>query len=227
MRTKDNSPVLPENISSSGTYSVTSQKSRDCQFVQQSEKTVYESHGPPVDVVAHVHPATALSQSVPMAAGQNSQIAPLTASIDEVLDRLETVAERIEAHLKSDVRKFHDVVQAYGDEYGTDRQFEVAARSAALNLLLKATLYEWYTHQGDLPILNKDPRNAFDGAVDLTANHAFHDSQLNRFIEQLPCDVVAELSWWRHGILTSGDPADDLGYLFENLIPASERGTHG
>lgn len=227
MRTKDNSPSSPANIPSSGTYSVTSQKSRDCQFVQQSEKTVYESRGPPVDVVAHVHPATALSQSVPMAAGQDTQIAPLTASIDEVLDRLETLADRIEAHLKSDVRKLHDVVQAYSDERGTDRQFEVAARSAALNLLLKATLYEWYTHQGNLPILNEDPRDAFDDAVDLTENDAFHDSQLDGFIEQVPFDVVAELSWWRHGILTTEDPADDLGYLFEHLIPVSERGTHG
>lgn len=208
-------------------YDVSHPDRGDCLSFKPSGNTVYDSPQP-TDVLDHVHPASAVGQSVPMAAGLDSQTAPLTASITDVLDRLETLAETIEDHLRNDVsERIHEYVVVWGEKRDTDRPFEIAARYGALNLLLKATLWEWYSHRGTLSILHGDPRNKFDAAADVTENDAFQDSQLDEFIRRVSPDIAAELSWWRYAVLTSEEPPDDIGYLFETLIPAAERRTHG
>jgi len=75
--------------------------------------------------------------------------------------------------------------------------------------------------------MNGHPRDALDVAADRTNNQAFNDSLLDEILWEVPRDKVTEISWWRHGLMTSENPADDLGYLFEEVIPAAERKKHG
>lgn len=228
MRTEHKSSTSPAIPASIDTYSITSRKDRDRPSHHRPENTGYQIRSPSVDVVQHVHPATALGQSIPMAAGQDSQIAPLTASIDDVRTRIETIAETIQTHLTQDApERVRDKIRDWSESRGTDQPFVVTARYAAVNLLLKATLYEWYTHRGDLPILNGYPRDAFDVAANRTSNRAFKDSQLDSVVWEAPREVATEISWWRHGLMTTENPADALGYLFEVLIPAAQRKKHG
>lgn len=211
-------------------YGITSQRGGTGSSLDPPENTVYKSCDAAPEVVRHVHPATALWQSIPMAAGQPSQIAPLTSTIDDVLEQIETIAETIESNLKSDSdESVQDDIRDWNRSRGSDQPFVVAARHVALNMLLKATLYEWYSHRGDVPILSGCPQEAFEVAAGLTDNQAFEveESVLAAVLRRGPHDAVAELSWWRHGLLTSEEPADDLGYLFEELISAAERGKHG
>jgi len=211
-------------------YGITSRRAGTGPSLDQPENRVYPPFDTAPDVVRHVHPATALWQSIPMAAGQPSQIAPLTASIDDVLRRIETICETIEAYLKSDSdEKLREDIRNWKHSRDSEQPFLVAARHAALNVLLKATLYEWYTHRGVLPVLSGYQEDAFEAAADLTDNHAFEaeESVLTDLLRWAPYDAVAELTWWRHGLLTAGDPADDFGYLFAELIPAEDRQRRG
>ena len=211
-------------------YGITSRRAGTGPSLDQPENTVYPPFDTAPDVVRHVNPATALWQSIPMAAGQPSQIAPLTASIDDVLRRIETISETIEEYLKSDSdERLRKDIRNWKRNRDSDQPFLVAARHAALNVLLKATLYEWYTHRGVLPVLRGYQEDAFETAADLTDNHAFEVEELvlTDILRRAPYHAVAELSWWRHGLLTAADPADDFGYLFAELIPAENRHRRG
>jgi len=226
MRTEDNSTGITENLGNLDAYSVTPRRDRDQSSFQRPENTVYQSRGLSPNVVKHVHPAAALGQSIPMAAGQDSQIAPFSASIDDVVERIEMLAETIEEYFRRDAsEQVQTTIREWSNDLGIDQSYALAARYAALTLLLKATLYEWYTHRSSLPFLSGDPQNTFHVAADRTSNRAFKDkdSHLTDIVWEIPRDVLIELSWWRHSLLTAENPADDLGYLFEELIPATDR----
>ncbi|QLH83838.1 Eco57I restriction-modification methylase domain-containing protein [Halosimplex pelagicum] len=217
-----------ENLADINAYSVNSHREEGLSSFSQPENTVYQSRGCSPDVVEHVHPAAAVGQSLFLGAGKDSQIASLTAPIEEVRDQVGTIAETIETHLKRDgSEQVRETIRDWSEDCAVDRPFAVAARYATLAVLLKSTLYEWYAHRGDLPFLNGNLRDAFDEAADRTKNHAFKDAPLVDIAWEIPRERVAEISWWRHGLMTAENPADDLGYLFEELIPAAERKKHG
>lgn len=196
----------------------------------QSRNAVYRSPGESPDVVKQVHPGTAVWHSVTMAAGESNQTAPLTASIDDVVARLESVAGAIEEYLRGDAPAgLREEVREWNRDRGSEDPVAVVARHVAVKLVLRTALYEWYTQRGRLPLLRDASQDVFETAADVTGNTAFEtgESVLGDVVQQLPSDVVAELTWWRHGVVTAEDPADDIGYLFEEVIPAEDRQRHG
>jgi len=209
-------------------FEVTPKQSGSNPTVTRPGNSAYQSHGESIDPVQHYHPGTALFYSVPMAAREESLTAPLTADIHDVTTRIETTAETMGEWLAQDApESIRDTVRKWGDNHDIDDPFLVGPRYAALQFLLKTTLYATYARRNDLPILNGDIRDALTTAANKTGNRAFEASALDTLVWHSPGDVVAELCWWRCGLTTATSPADDIGELFEELVPATTRGSHG
>jgi len=219
-------PTTPDdNISR---FEVTPKQSGSNPTITRAGNSAYQAHGESIDLVQHYHPGAALFYSVPMAAREELLTAPLTADVHDVTTRLESIAEALGDWLAHDApESIRETVRTWSDNHNLDNPFLTAPRYAALQFLLKTTLYATYTRRNDLPILNGDVRDALTTAANKTGNHAFEASPLDTLVWHSPGDVVAELCWWRCGLTTAAAPADDIGELFEELVPATARGSAG
>jgi len=163
-----------------------------------------------------------------MAVGQPSQISPVTGGIDDVSAWLEDIASRVidqlDSGTKTDIRK---TIRDSDDVPELRHTVESGVRYAILQWLLQSTLCEWYAHRGELSLFEGRPRDGFEAAGEKTGNQAFEPPLLADFTELIPNDILAEINWWRYGLLTATNPADDIGVLFEEVIAATERGQHG
>ena len=104
-----------------------------------------------------------------------------------------------------------------------DNPREIVAHQAALNTLLKATLYEQYHHQGRLPAFPDDTHKAFKRAYEETDDPAFEAYVLDDVAKLADSDTLAELRAARHRLLDAEEPAEEVGRLFEAITPQSAR----
>ncbi|WP_018258412.1 Eco57I restriction-modification methylase domain-containing protein [Halomicrobium katesii] len=92
-----------------------------------------------------------------------------------------------------------------------------------LNVLLKATLYEWHHQHGDLPSLPANTREALRQAAEQTENPAFHEYVLDE-IAWLATDTNLEpILDARDWVLESGKPAETIGRLYADLMSNDDR----
>jgi hypothetical protein len=222
-------PGTPTIASDITDYDMDSPRSGGDRSLSRPGNNVYQSSGHSLDMLEQIHPGSAVWHSVPMAAEEESQMAPLSADIDDVLTRLETIATTIETHLKQNGSdQVQETIRDWRSGQESEQPFAIAARYAVFHFVLKATLYETYAHRGDVPMAYEGLEQTFAVAADLTDNSAFDvESPFDDLLCHLPRDVPAEISWWRYGLLTTEAPAEDLGYLFEELIPVADRQHHG
>ncbi len=103
---------------------------------------------------------------------------------------------------------------------------EVVARQAALNLLLKSTLYTQYREQTDrnLPELSaENVATQIDAARDHFDDPAFEESVLDDVATTFEQETVELLLSEREQLLAASNPAERVGELFEQVTP---RGCH-
>lgn len=103
----------------------------------------------------------------------------------------------------------------------------VIARQAALVLLLRSTLYEKYHRRGALPPLSSNTRTdlvlADTWIDDLEVDWCVLDDLVHH-VDQVALNPVIEA---RCRLVESTQPAEDLGRLYEKLLPAESRQTLG
>jgi tRNA1(Val) A37 N6-methylase TrmN6 len=117
-------------------------------------------------------------------------------------------------------------VDAWCELQGLDRldnPHEIVARQAALNTLLKTTLYEQYHKQGRLPALTEDLQAEFKNARTEIGDPAFTEYVLDRVTRLVEIGDLSDLLSARHSLVDAADPAEEIGRLFESLTPQASR----
>jgi len=140
---------------------------------------------------------------------------------------LNTAADAIYQRISGDLNQdLQSRVDDWCDLHGLDRletPLRVVARQAAFNTLLKATLYEHYYERDLLPELDPDARAAFQRAQEKTLDPAFGEYMLDDVARLADEDDLKELIESRHQLKSSEEPAEEIGRLFESLVPQESR----
>lgn len=140
---------------------------------------------------------------------------------------IDTAANSIQQALEDDLpQDLCNRVDEWCEQHGLnrlDKPLVIVARQAAFNILLKGTLYEHYHQRGILPTLSSDVRDAFRNAHETTGDAAFDEYILDEVAWLVDQDNLAELVEARRQLISSENPADEIGYLFEKLTPQESR----
>jgi len=198
--------------------------------------------------VAHLHrtyaavdsvpdiPVTSIAATSPFAQAQpeparsecaGTGLRNQSAYSDALVERLETTAARIEPRIADPSPEIQAPVESWCDLHGyapgDDATTPIIAHQAVFELLLKATLYEWYYRHSDLPELTGDMHEKFQLAHEETGDTAFTPCALDEIlwsVEQANTVAVTEA---RDQLLESTQPAPDIGRLYEALIAGEYR----
>lgn len=100
---------------------------------------------------------------------------------------------------------------------------QIVANQAAFNVLLKSTLYEHYRQHTDLPELDGDVQAAFKTAGSETDDPAFDAYVLDDVARLGDPAALEEIVDARLQLASSEDPAEEIGRLFETLVPQEAR----
>ena len=149
-------------------------------------------------------------------------------SVSDTLQTIiDTAADSIQQALEDDLpQDLRNRVDEWCEQHGLNRldaPLLIVARQAAFNILLKGTLYEHYHQRGILPTLSSDVRDAFRNAHETTGDTAFDEYILDEVAWLVDQDNLAEPVEARHQLISSENPADEIGYLFEKLTPQESR----
>lgn len=140
---------------------------------------------------------------------------------------LNTAADAIYQQVSGDLNQdLQSQVSEWCDLHGLVRletPLRTVARQAAFNTLLKATLYEHYHQRDILPELDSDVRTALQNAQETTSDPAFREYLLDDIAWLAAGDDLNELIEARHQLKSSEEPAEDIGRLFESLVPQESR----
>lgn len=148
-------------------------------------------------------------------------------SIPTTLERtVQTAAEEIHQQLiqgtDSDIEnRVSDWCELHGLAR-LDKPNQIVARQAALNVLLKATLYKHYHRRGHLPELGLDARQALDNAEELTMDPAFREYILDD-VAWIAEGAVRDVLAARNQLDSIEDPTEEIGRIFEALTPQESR----
>lgn len=149
-------------------------------------------------------------------------------TLERILSEITTVATSITDRLHHNhTEELQAEIEEWCELHGfdpTDRQtIQLIARQAVFNLLLKSTLYEHYCQYNELPALTDNIRAALDQAESTTGNSVLSETVLDNIVwhvDKKDLDPVIEA---RYDFLNSDDPAEDIGYLYRELIPKDHR----
>ena len=140
---------------------------------------------------------------------------------------LNTAADAIYQRICKDLNQdLQSRVDDWCELQGLDRldtPLRVVARQAAFNILLKSTLYEHYQECDILPKLDSDARTAFQNAQKPTSDPAFSEFLLDDIAWLVDEDELKELIESRQKLSSSEQPAEEIGRLFESLVPQESR----
>lgn len=149
-----------------------------------------------------------------------------TATLEGTID---ATAERIQQQLDSSLsNELENAVAEWCDEQGLQRlddPYQIVARQAAFNELLKATLYEDYHQHGRVPALGSDVRETFRQAAEAEAvdEPAFHEYVLDDVAWLVGLSGLEDIIKARHKLASTGKPAEKIGQLYESLTPQESR----
>ncbi|MFC7046552.1 N-6 DNA methylase [Halobacteriaceae archaeon GCM10025711] len=143
---------------------------------------------------------------------------------------VEEAGEHIRAAINDAPTSLQDEVAEWIELHGLARLEEpqqILARQSALNLLLKATLYEHYhenTPDTTLPDFDAaSARENFETAHELTGEAAFSEYLLDELVWLTPTNELSDLLDSREQLLKSDEPAEKIGRLFEIITPQESR----
>ncbi|GGL64579.1 hypothetical protein GCM10009039_23120 [Halocalculus aciditolerans] len=157
----------------------------------------------------------------------------IPAVTEELVDDIQLAASTITPSFDTELSEsLRTRVEAWCDLHGFDT-FETGtvqrtvARHAVLSVLLKAALYEWYQHRGDVPPLSETIQQAFRNASERTDNPAFDTFVLDDIAELADETVLASVVTHRDRLLYSNQPAADIGRIYAAVTPSEYRQSLG
>ncbi|WP_238476925.1 Eco57I restriction-modification methylase domain-containing protein [Natranaeroarchaeum sulfidigenes] len=148
---------------------------------------------------------------------------------DALVERLETAADAVTGAIDTGVpESLREAITEWCALHGVDdppaeHTQTIIARQAVLNVLLKATLYEWHHQYDDLPQLATDTRAALRRAAEQTGNPAFDEYFLDEIVwlaDDADLEPVLDARDW---LLDSGEPAEAIGRLYADLMSTDDR----
>jgi tRNA1(Val) A37 N6-methylase TrmN6 len=139
---------------------------------------------------------------------------------------IQTAADEIYQQLTQGVDStVESRVDDWCELHGLDRlddPLQIVARQAAFNVLLKGTLYEHYHQRGLLPELDSDARQMLKDAGEETGDPAFSEYILDD-VAWLAKEDLDDILTARNQLVSTDDPAEEIGRLFEALTPQESR----
>jgi tRNA1(Val) A37 N6-methylase TrmN6 len=143
---------------------------------------------------------------------------------------LKDAGNHIEAAINDVPERLEEEIESWIELHGLERldnPYQVLARQSALNLLLKATLYEHYrinTHGTDLLELDvSTARDRFRIACESTGDDAFSEYLLDELAWTTPTTKLVDLIEANTHLLDAAEPAETIGELFEQITPQEPR----
>ena len=124
-------------------------------------------------------------------------------------------------------------LEGWMDKFGlstaTDPE-QIVCDLAAFNILLKTTLYQTYRQEG----VQLEPLSVDDDIVDrlaearhVTDDNAFEENPLDTLVDEVDNEAITPLLEVRDAVKRLEKPTDDIGEIFENLVPQTVRRKHG
>ncbi|MDL0135003.1 N-6 DNA methylase [Halobacterium salinarum] len=151
---------------------------------------------------------------------------------EALIEPVESLAATIKSELANAPPEIQSQLETWADLHGlssaSDNTIrEVIATQAAVYLLLQSTLYEWHHQRDNLPALAEDTQAAFREAGNRISSPAFDWCVLDDVISlAAPSerDVVVDE---RTRLFESTQPSEDIGRLYEAVVPREHRQTLG
>jgi len=148
---------------------------------------------------------------------------------EQFIATLKTAAETIKSSLTSDLpHKIRENLDQWCSLHNLDgiesEECQTAiARQAVLNLVLKASLYEYYARDRDLPSLTTDAREKLQHPVSGVENAGFDETVLDSIVWHAEESNLVPVLEYRDRLLRSMNPAEDIGELYAALLPSECR----
>ncbi|MFA9503799.1 Eco57I restriction-modification methylase domain-containing protein [Natrinema sp. H-ect1] len=193
----------------------------------------YDSRTP--DSISETHQYTEPASTAREQDGQGiPEVEPDADRVEQVIDKqltelLISAADTILPALEGDLSDgFRERLDTWCGTHGLgaiDREASrtFVARQAVIHLWLKAALYEWCHQRGDLPSLTTDTWKALQHAKNQTGNPGFDESILDDVARLADETALETVLTERDRLLRSTQPAEDIGQLYEALIPNESR----
>ena len=157
-------------------------------------------------------------------------IPEFTRSVDtnRLAEIITTVADRLAPVLAEIPDSLHERVDTWCLSHGyndatTSARRRLVARQAVLNRLLKATVYEWHHRRGELPEFPANMWEIIQSVAEVGANPGFGECVLDYFLLHVDESEVEVIDENRDRLLASTQPAEDIGRLYEAVIPKEYR----
>jgi len=214
--------------------SLTTTQTESVGRLRPSTGDCYNSQGP--EQLTGTQSASIVSQITPTGIEKPSDSTwePVSYRFNErthetLIEKLRTAADVVSAaidselpeSLRSEVTEWC-ALHGFDDPTATATQ-TIIARQAMLNVLLKATLYEWHHQYGDLPSLPTNTREALRQVAEQTENPAFHEYVLDEIVWLANDTDLEPILDARDWLLESGEPAETIGRLYADLMSNDDR----
>lgn len=141
---------------------------------------------------------------------------------------IKRVGAKIHSRLPSEAPVL-ERAREWADSQGVDNADNpdrIICNLAAFNRLLKTTLYKLYQIEGpDLRGIEgpDDVPERLTEAQELTGDNAFERFVLDDVADAVSSDVYEPLDRLRHRLANADEPTEDIGRIFERLVPSSSR----
>lgn len=183
--------------------------------------------GIPVASVPATSPLAQARPEPPNGEPVSPQLRDRSVYSDVLVERLENTAAQIEPGIADASPAIQGSVESWCDLHGyalsDDATPSIIAHQVVFELLLKATLYEWYHRRGDLPEFDGDAHEQFQLAHEETGDQAFSACELDEILRSIEEANTAAVTEARDQLLESTEPATDIGRLYEALIAGEYR----
>ncbi|MFK5604650.1 N-6 DNA methylase [Haloferax volcanii] len=145
---------------------------------------------------------------------------------------LPTEIKRIGAEIHSSLSSNNPVLERareWAENKGIDNiddRDRIICNLAAYNRLLKTTLYELYQIEGPELRAIDDPEKISDRLVEareVTGDKAFERFVLDDVGDAVHPNVYEPLNELRHRLVDADEPTEDIGRIFERLVPSASR----
>jgi len=179
--------------------------------------------------IANVSPITPAAPD-PLWINKDHGIPEFSRSVDtdRLAEIITTVADRLAPALAEIPDSLHERVDTWCLSHGyndatTSTRRRLVARQAVLNRLLKATVYEWHHRRGELPEFPADTWEIIQSVAEVGANPGFGECVLDYFLFHVDEQEMEVIDENRDRLLASTQPAEDIGRLYEAVIPKEYR----
>ncbi|MFC4540790.1 Eco57I restriction-modification methylase domain-containing protein [Halosolutus amylolyticus] len=147
---------------------------------------------------------------------------------EQLVEKIKAAANTIIPSLASTSQLLRDDIDAWCETHGIDSSrrktvLRIVARQAVFERLLRSVLCEYNDQCGEVPTLPDDLPRGVRQAGKQTEDPVFCESILDEIVCFASEEKIEAVVDERHRLLYSPRPAEDIGALYESLIPKEER----